>query len=365
MLWHDGPMREFYARNPLSLAFFSNYTFGLEDDPARRDLISRAAYLIAATKPQHPIAIACQGQIYILEACENMTLEPALQALVHDAKNSAREPPIGWLTCLPRSERNFEGFEHVQNTELFVALDTESQPDTLSAFALELAHANFENRWFTHPKQLIICANGRAGFNFEHAELDGEPAGQFIQMLQEVPVGSEIPTFKKLSWEHSAKIEAAIIHAKTYAQQELAQREIFCFETTPFQSDFEIQLPIQVAITRIFKQSKITSEAVSMSHMPDGRYNTVYFDSPESVQKTYHDKIRAAKQGQEFKPIACDISTSSGGSFPSIALFGFTDTARNMIGIAYIRKADKTVFHIKCDGIYQGFARTLAATMQK
>src|SRR3989338_2196788 len=107
MIWQDKVMREFYLKNRLSLAFYSNCVLCLKTQKINfisnlpnLDAVCRSPGLeidqeIRTPNSQH-IAVACFGQIYITDINTN------LEALIQDAKRFPREPEVGWLTCLPR-----------------------------------------------------------------------------------------------------------------------------------------------------------------------------------------------------------------------------------------------------------------------
>ncbi|MES2503875.1 MAG: choline/carnitine O-acyltransferase [Myxococcota bacterium] len=349
MHWQHEPMRDFYLNNPRSLAFFSNYTLGLTDDPNCQNGIDRAASLIQSWVQHRNVKTFCVahgGEFYLIDASKSGNAKTTLQD-ISALKKQGRSS--GWLTTLPRSK-----WRTNPTADLFIALDLDTAPVTDQQFAFELAYGNLANRRFDQPIQLIVFGNGRAGYNIDHTDIDAEPAIKLIDLpscdsasLSEWPI-------QRLHFE-----EANIEKAQAEAKRLLADRELVCVRTRAFQSDQEIQLAIQHAVQKVFGQPKVTSEAVSMSHLPAGRYNTVYFASPEDVQH-HAERIKAAKAGEVFGPMPCDITTSSAGMPEHISLFGFTDTEPNIIGIAYLRKPNETLFHIKADGRFKGFAEKIA-----
>ncbi len=383
--WKDSFVRDYYLKNRLSLAFYSNCTFAFADEAGCPDACSRAAKLIAAVRRQRPpvitsripklgrddlrqskgdwIVVACLGQFYLLKqgATEN-----TLRALVHDARCSAPEPEVGWLTLLPRDAFAEvypllgKNVELIQNAVILVALDLDAAPKNDNEFAHALANGGLGNRWFDLSLQLIVTGNGRAGGNTEHTVYDSLPAGTYVNsLMSDVPAASEDQGYEKIRWPNDLKISQAIAEAKNFAEAEVSKREIHCVRTRAFERDVDVQMAIQLAAKEIFGAPQVTSEALSMAHMPEGRYATIFFESPEDLQN-HRQRIKSAKLGEPIQVLPCEIVTSNAGHHEHIPLIGFTDTDPNIVGISYIMKPTETVFHIKADGVHKEKARKYA-----
>ena len=119
-------------------------------------------------------------------------------------KITSSEEAIGVFTALPRrewaaarkemskSEVNANALEVIDSALFVLVLDDYSPPD-FSASAANMLHGTCElsgngifhqigtclNRWYD-KLQLIVCADGTAGVNFEHSVIDGHTALRFV-----------------------------------------------------------------------------------------------------------------------------------------------------------------------------------------
>lgn len=369
------------------MAFYSNCTFSLKDDPECPDPIVRAAKLIAAhlaCKPAvnmnrqpaadkdilvqakgNSVVVAYRGQLYVLEPASDVNLELTLRAIVKHARTSQPEPQVGWLTSLPRDAwvKYFnllgESTRKIQQACLFVALDLDTFPVGDDEFAWAMACGNLNNRWQDRSVQMLVFGNAKVGFLIEHTVFDARPLGRYFSSLTLLPLvelGSKLGHFEKITWPEHDLLESGINEAKAYTREELVKREICCVRTRALGSDVDVQDVIQKAVFEVFGEHKVIAEAISMAHMPHGRYDTVFFDPGESAADRLK-RIKAAKACEPFEPKPCEISTSNAGFYENIDLIGFTDTDPNLLGISYSITLLETLFHIKADGRLFGFAR--------
>jgi carnitine O-acetyltransferase len=111
-------------------------------------------------------------------------LESAVAAIVQ-ADIPRNEHPVGHLTAKPRAEwaadretllsldpTNPQAFEDIESALFCVDLEDLTPSSDLEA-ADQLLHGDSGNRWFDKALSFVVFADGRAGINVEHCELDG------------------------------------------------------------------------------------------------------------------------------------------------------------------------------------------------
>ena len=110
-------------------------------------------------------------------------------------KEPTEGPGVGHLTTKARAawaasrERlialdptNAAALETVETALFCVCLEDVAPADDLAACD-HLLHGNSANRWFDKAVSLIVCADGTAGINVEHCELDGTTILSFVDAL--------------------------------------------------------------------------------------------------------------------------------------------------------------------------------------
>lgn len=94
--------------------------------------------------------------------------------------------------------KNKASLDAVEKAAFFLALDEEPQffttPDTFDTYAKAMLHGKGNNRWFDKSFTLVVCSNGRVGFNAEHSWADA-------------PIMAHL-------WEHVAAVDADIGYAE-------------------------------------------------------------------------------------------------------------------------------------------------------
>jgi carnitine O-palmitoyltransferase 2 len=95
-----------------------------------------------------------------------------------------KEAPVGALTGAPRdtwasaraameaSPVNKASLSSIDDALFVVTLD-DDVPDTHETLSRAMLHGDTRNRWYDKCFNLIICQNGKAGINWEHAWGDG------------------------------------------------------------------------------------------------------------------------------------------------------------------------------------------------
>ncbi|MBB6380721.1 carnitine O-acetyltransferase [Pseudonocardia eucalypti] len=123
--------------------------------------------------------------------------EAEIAAALHKLTQSERAPeePVGQLTTMARAEwaarraellaldpANAEALYTVQDALFCLCLD-DLAPDSDLAACDRLLHGDSANRWFDKAVTLIVFADGRAGINIEHCELDGTTVLAFVDTI--------------------------------------------------------------------------------------------------------------------------------------------------------------------------------------
>ncbi|GLZ35290.1 carnitine O-acetyltransferase [Lentzea sp. NBRC 105346] len=111
--------------------------------------------------------------------------------------------PAGHLTTKARAEwaasrqqllaGNAEALDTIETALFCVALEDFAPADTLAACD-QLLHGDSGNRWFDKAVTLIVFADGRAGINVEHCELDGTTILSFVDSMLGTPTEEHLRT---------------------------------------------------------------------------------------------------------------------------------------------------------------------------
>ena len=119
------------------------------------------------------------------------------------------------------SPRNAENFSVIDKALFVLSLDEEAPADSDAAGKLCLA-GNAGNRWLDKIVNFIVFRNGRGGLIGEHTPIDAPTAGmmadhmtRFIEknraaLLAAPSAGSSLPAPRKLTWQVSTHVEAAV-----------------------------------------------------------------------------------------------------------------------------------------------------------
>ncbi|MFE3324259.1 choline/carnitine O-acyltransferase [Streptomyces sp. NPDC059176] len=127
-------------------------------------------------------------------------LEAGLRAVMKaGAEPAAPDTPVGHLTTMARADwaaarrsllardpRNARALDDVETALFCVCLEDFAPEDTQEACD-ELLYGDRGNRWFDKAVSLIVFADGRAGINVEHCELDGTTILSFTDALLSTP----------------------------------------------------------------------------------------------------------------------------------------------------------------------------------
>lgn len=160
------------------------------------------------------VCVLCQNQVYYFQALwedgtvaiDEGDLVDILHAISTNANkaspNSGGAAGLGVLTSLPRTEwararnrmaalpKNADAL-HIIDSALFVLVLDDFIPETVHQAASNMLHGTYKvdehdrqigtccNRWYD-KLQIIVCADGTSGINFEHSAIDGHTALRFV-----------------------------------------------------------------------------------------------------------------------------------------------------------------------------------------
>ncbi|MFD3450568.1 choline/carnitine O-acyltransferase [Streptomyces sp. NPDC058691] len=127
-------------------------------------------------------------------------LEAGLRAVVKAGSEPAGpDTSVGHLTTMARAEwaaaresliarhpRNAQALDDIETALFCVALE-DFAPADIQDTCDELLYGDRGNRWFDKAVSLIVFADGRAGINIEHCELDGTTILSFTDALLSTP----------------------------------------------------------------------------------------------------------------------------------------------------------------------------------
>ncbi len=121
-------------------------------------------------------------------------LEAGLRAVLK-AEPAGADAPVGHLTTMARAEwaatrealkaghpDNARALEDIETALFCVALEDDSPADTQETCD-RLLYGDRGNRWFDKAVTFVVFADGQAGINCEHCELDGTTVLSFVDAL--------------------------------------------------------------------------------------------------------------------------------------------------------------------------------------
>jgi len=247
------------------------------------------------------------GEPYALDELEAGLRE----ALALTATAAPPGTSVGHLTTLARedwaatrqalldvSADNRATLDVVETALLCLCLDDVVPADTTSACDL-LLHGNSANRWFDKALSFVVFADGRAGLNAEHAELDGTTILDLVDdVLGAAPsartAGSRdpvAPEVRPLAFVLDAPLRAAVEDAGTafaaYAADtataalsfpEVGTERIKARGSSP---DAFVQLAYQLAHARTKGHVGATYESIATRQYRHGRTEAMRVVTPE------------------------------------------------------------------------------------
>eukprot|EP01079_Euglenida_sp_SAG-EU17-18_P005804 gene5804-1035_t len=266
--------------------------------------------------PRHVI-VMCQNRFFVCPVFHNGVLDPLEQIeanLAYILQQSSFDPgsptpPIGVFTASQRSvwasnrqelisldPTNENSLDLISSALLVLCLD-HIAPADLTELSRLLLHGPSTNRWFD-KNQLIVCANGKAGFNFEHCAGDGSTT---LRMADETytwscenghktdqvagPKMARTGELVELQWVVSPEIAAALHTCWQEFKQAIVDNDTkamkFCrfgglfIKNHGMSPDAFVQLAIQLASYKMTGIPCATYESASTRQFLHGRTETV------------------------------------------------------------------------------------------
>lgn len=269
------------------VVFFDGYAFRME--------------VIAANNQPHTVTELIAGLISVMS-------HPALTKAPRTAVgNLTTKPRAAWaqsraalIDCHPR---NAAALEVIESALFCVCLEQTEPASTLEACD-QLLHGDCANRWFDKSVSLVVFADGTAGFNFEHAGLDGATIVSFLEALElphvpSLPGGSTnappaLVSVEPIAFEVDTNLRedvtnAGVSFAKAAAntatsllsRADVGSTKIKRLGVSP---DAFVQMTFQLAHMRARGTVGATYESVSMRHFHHGRVEAMRVVSPESIR---------------------------------------------------------------------------------
>ncbi|XP_076436224.1 carnitine O-acetyltransferase-like [Babylonia areolata] len=249
--------------------------------------------------------------------------------------NQSQHPthPIGLLTTMDRdswgavyadlvkNKKNKAAMQEIQRSIFVLCLDKPvadgNAPFDRSLLSTQMLHGggaqlNSGNRWFDKTMQYIIGADGMCGMNYEHTTAEGPPVVAIMDYVLDSVVRKREGDLPAADVRPPRRLDLALT-AKTHDALRLADQEltslvndiqitVFTFED--FGKDFPkkcrmspdafIQVALQLAYYRLFRQPCATYESGSLRRFQLGRTDTIRSCSVDS---------HAFTQGMENKSL--------------------------------------------------------------
>lgn len=316
---------EYLGEKPLCMNQYYQVLSSCRIPGLKRDSVVNHAR--SSPPPKH-VTVVHNCQFFVLDVYNSdgspLTAEQ-LCVQLEDICNSSQQTntePVGILTTLDRDswgktyanlikdKTNKDSVSAIQRSIFTVCLD-EAMPQVTnelyrSCAAVQMLHGggsqwNSGNRWFDKTLQFIIGENGTCGANYEHAPAEGPPIVALIDHVVEYTKKLELgqspakalPTPQKLYFNITPEIKKDIEEAKrsmNVLAQDLELR-VAVFEhfgknvpkTYKMSPDAFIQMALQLAFYRTYKQSCATYESASLRMFRLGRTDTIRSASSASA----------------------------------------------------------------------------------
>ncbi|ELT88002.1 hypothetical protein CAPTEDRAFT_178036 [Capitella teleta] len=207
---------------------------------------------------------------------------------------------------------NKASLDAIEKAAFVVALDEDEQnfdrddPNLLDAFGRSMLHGKGYDRWFDKSFTLVVCSNGRIGFNAEHSWADAPCMAhcwEHCMFLDDAygyrddghtkgEVTTQPPNPIKLQWELPEACQAAISNSLAVAQDLINDVDLHLLMHDAYGKGFMkkckvspdafIQMALQLAYYRDAGKFCLTYEASMTRLYREGRTETVRSCSVES-----------------------------------------------------------------------------------
>jgi carnitine O-acetyltransferase len=372
------------------------------------------------------IVVFFRGNIFRLDVLDEEgrpflrdDLEAALQAVM--AAGATRAAPgtsVGHLTTKARAEwaasrqalrayhpGNADALDAVETALFCLCLEDFAPRDTLAACD-HLLHGDSGNRWFDKAVSLIVFADGTAGINTEHCELDGITILDFVDAIlgpsaeQHAPRPADrphqAPAFDAVTFALDdnlrADIQAAADSFSAFAADTAST--ILSFEDfgatrakqLKISPDAFVQLAYQLAHRRAKGLVGATYESIATRHFRHGRTEAMRvvtpevlrfvaaMDDPDSDAAARRTAFRATQpfalyDTPGWRIMRNDYLSTSAVPSPSVQFLGFGSTSSECIGLAYVLRPHRLNIYLstprpEAAGMF-AFVENLSAAVQE
>ncbi|WP_394618831.1 choline/carnitine O-acyltransferase [Lentzea sp. JNUCC 0626] len=197
---------------------------------------------------------------------------------------------------------NAAALETIETALFCVALEDFAPADTLAACD-QLLHGDSANRWFDKAVTFVVFADGRAGINVEHCELDGTTILAFTDAMLSVPTEEHLrvsgaaaqglPATEPVEFVLSEELrEDSVAAAASFAQYGADTATVtLSFEDFGKQRAKELKISpdafVQMAYQLAHQRSKglqgATYESIGTRQFQNGRTEAMRVVTPEAV----------------------------------------------------------------------------------
>ncbi|QJY46151.1 choline/carnitine O-acyltransferase [Pseudonocardia broussonetiae] len=327
----------------------------------------------------------------------------------------AQEAPgdgVGALTSKARAEwaasraalldaGNADVLDEIERALFCVVLEDDAPDDALAA-SDRLLHGDAANRWFDKAVSLVVFADGRAGINGEHCNLDGTTIVAFLdEILTAAPTtgGDAVPAVRRLDFALDDALRADVVDARTafaeYAAATATRTLSLDFDAERAKAlkcspDAFAQMAFQLAHRRAKGHVGATYESIATRAFRHGRTEAMRVVTPEVVafveamdqpdldarraafraaaeahvarakecqaglapeQHLWELQLRQKRQGggqpmalfdsPAWRIVRDDHLSTSAVPSPLIRYFGFGSTSEKCIGVGYAMMPDR------------------------
>ncbi|XP_078272346.1 carnitine O-acetyltransferase-like isoform X2 [Rhinoraja longicauda] len=258
---------------------------------------------------------------------------------------------------LMKDKLNRESVRAIQQSIFTVCLDSPvlkiSEEKYSSRMAAQMLHgggsySNSGNRWFDKALQFIVGEDGSCGVIYEQSAGEGPPIATILDHVLDYCKDPDtvrapmipLPLPKKLYFYITPEIKWDIEHAKRNLDILVTDLDISCFTYRNFGKDFPkkhgmspdsfVQMALQLAYFRMYKELCSACETVSLRNFHLGRTDVVRSSTTESlefVESVDNDKMEA---NQKIAALRRAIDCHS--AYTDMALKGLA-IDRHMLGL--------------------------------
>jgi len=243
-------------------------------------------------------------------------VEAQIRAILADAASKPAVSPVGILTTTGRDEWgaarvSMEGVPAIKaslsevDSALFALSLDDATPGTHEDLSECMLAGKGRNRWFDKSFNIVVCANGRSGINWEHAWGDGVAVLNFFNEVHDATTKEPTRPKSELPANSSelvrpidfsglpADVEKAIEKASSDHDRIMSECDIDIYQTPSLNKgdikqaklspDGIMQMVLQLAHHKTHGYVPSTYESASTAGFKHGRTETIRSASPEAA----------------------------------------------------------------------------------